>query len=67
MPHFYKIYLLYILCRSYAERLGCGKYDTSEEILQKLRTMPASKLTVNYQLSITKNIIRTSEILNTHI
>ena len=40
----------YIFCRSYAERFGCGKFDTSEEILQKLRNIPASKLTVSYFL-----------------
>jgi len=33
-----------LYARSYAERLGCGLYDTSEEIMEKLLALPASKL-----------------------
>jgi len=40
-----------IYARSYAERFGCGKFDTSEEILQKLRTIPASKLTQEFKFA----------------
>jgi len=40
-----------LYARSYAEKLGCERYDTSEEILHKLRALPGSKLQKQFEFA----------------
>ena len=46
-----------LFCRSYAERLGCERNDTSEEIVTKLRTLPVTQLQVYFTSHSTKGIL----------